>query len=168
VGIGKTTIWLAGVEAARERGLRVLVSRPAEAERELAHVVLGDLFEGVLDDVLPALAAPRRHALEFALLAGDAPEQPVDRRAVGVGVRTALQALAEAAPVVLAIDDIQWVDALPPRLAFDGDFVEVRSERRAIVCAIARIACTGQTQRILKEANASGRGATSRLNLRSV
>ena len=33
-GIGKSTLWLAGVEAARERGLRVLVSRPAEAERD--------------------------------------------------------------------------------------------------------------------------------------
>ncbi len=47
-GIGKTTIWQAGVEAARERGLRVLTARPAEAERGLAHVVLGDLFEEVL------------------------------------------------------------------------------------------------------------------------
>src|SRR5215216_4133569 len=55
-GIGKSTLWLAGIEAARERGLRVLSSRPAEAERGLAHVVLSDLFEGVLDEVLPALS----------------------------------------------------------------------------------------------------------------
>ena len=55
-GIGKSTLWLAGVEAARERGLRILSSRPAEAERGLAHVVLSDLFEGVLDEVLPALS----------------------------------------------------------------------------------------------------------------
>ena len=54
-GIGKSTLWLAGVEHARTRGLRVLSSRPAEAERSLAHVGLGDLFEDVLDDVLPAL-----------------------------------------------------------------------------------------------------------------
>jgi hypothetical protein len=26
------TLWLAGVEAARERGLRILTSRPAEAD----------------------------------------------------------------------------------------------------------------------------------------
>ena len=50
-------------------GLRVLSSRPAEAERGLAHVGLGDLFEDVLDDVLPALSPPRRRALEVALLA---------------------------------------------------------------------------------------------------
>ena len=52
-GIGKSTIWSAGVEAARERGLCVLVSRPAEFERGLAHAGLGDLFEDVLERVLP-------------------------------------------------------------------------------------------------------------------
>ena len=39
-GIGKSTLWLAGVEHARARGLRVLSSRPAEAERALAHAGL--------------------------------------------------------------------------------------------------------------------------------
>ena len=67
-GIGKSTLWLAGVEAARERGFRVLSSRPAEAERGLAHSGLGDLFEDVLEQVLPELPAPRRRALEIALL----------------------------------------------------------------------------------------------------
>src|SRR6266508_1702792 len=67
-GIGKSTLWHAGVEHARARGLPILSSRPAEAERGLAHVGLGDLFEDVLDDVLPLLPVPRRHALEAALL----------------------------------------------------------------------------------------------------
>ena len=67
-GIGKSTLWLAGVEAARELGFRVLVTRPAEAERGLAYAGLGDLFEGVLEQILPALPAPRRRALEVALL----------------------------------------------------------------------------------------------------
>ena len=35
-GIGKSTLWLAGIEAARARGFCVLSSRPAEAERDLA------------------------------------------------------------------------------------------------------------------------------------
>ena len=67
-GIGKSTLWLAGVEHARAGRVRVLSSRPAEAERGLAHVGLSDLFDGVLDEVLPALAPPRRRALEGALL----------------------------------------------------------------------------------------------------
>jgi DNA-binding CsgD family transcriptional regulator len=109
-GIGKSTIWLAAVEAARERGLLVLSSRPAEAERLLAHVVLGDLFEPVLDEVLPALTAPRRHALEAALLRDETPEGPVDPRALGVAIRTSLEVLSRDRPLVLAVDDEQWLD----------------------------------------------------------
>src|SRR5437899_8398177 len=67
-GIGKSTLWLTGVETARERGLRVLSSRPAEAERGLAYAGLGDLLEDVLDEVLPELAVPQRRALKAALL----------------------------------------------------------------------------------------------------
>ena len=89
----------------------VLSSRPAEAERHLAHVVLGDLFEAVLEDVLPALTPPRRHALEAALLTDAPPEEPVDPRALGVAIRTSLEALARDGPlVIVAVDDAQWLD----------------------------------------------------------
>jgi DNA-binding CsgD family transcriptional regulator len=110
-GIGKSTLWLAGVERARESGSRILFSRPAEAERGLAHAGLGDLFEGVLDDVLTRLSAPRRRALEAALLLEDATTEAVDPRALGLAVRDALQVLAEQGPLVVAIDDLQWLDA---------------------------------------------------------
>ena len=58
-GIGKSTLWLSAIEHARASGSRVLVARPTEAERGLGHVGLGDLFDGVVDDVLPLLSAPR-------------------------------------------------------------------------------------------------------------
>ncbi len=109
-GIGKSTLWRAAVEEARGRGVRVLSSRPAESERALAYAGLGDLFDGVLDEVLPGLTAPRRRALEVALLVEDAAGRPVDQRALGVAVRSALELLA-ADRLVLAIDDLQWLDA---------------------------------------------------------
>src|SRR5262245_44241833 len=98
-GIGKSTLWLAGVEYARGRGVRVLSSRPAEAERGLAHVGLGDLFDGVLDEVLPALPPPRRRALAIALLLQETSAGDVDPRALRIAVRNALQLLAEDAPL---------------------------------------------------------------------
>jgi DNA-binding CsgD family transcriptional regulator len=109
-GIGKSTLWLAGVEHARSRGLRVLASRPAEAERGLGHVGLGDLFEDVLDDALPLLTAPRRRALEVALLMEEASVDPVDHRALAVAVRSVLQLLSESEPLLIAVDDVQWLD----------------------------------------------------------
>ena len=118
-GVGKSTLWLAGVEHARAEGLQVLVSRPAEAERDLPHVALADLLEDVVDDVLPALPAPRRRALELALLHADRSDETVDARALAVATRTVLELLADEQPVLVAIDDVQWLDASSARvLAF--------------------------------------------------
>ena len=109
-GIGKSTIWLAGVDAARERGLHVLSARPAEVESGVAYAALGDLLEDALPDVLPELPAPRRRALETALLIEDATDEPVDVRTLAVAVRNALQLLAERRSILVAVDDVQWLD----------------------------------------------------------
>ncbi len=109
-GIGKTTLWLAGVDYWRSLGGRVLSARPAEAERGLAHVGLGDLLEGVLDEVVARLSPPRRRALEGALLLDDQAPVSVDVRALGIAVRDVLQVLAEQHPYLIAIDDLQWLD----------------------------------------------------------
>ncbi|HEU5404714.1 MAG TPA: LuxR C-terminal-related transcriptional regulator [Gaiellaceae bacterium] len=111
-GIGKSVLWSAGVEEARSEGFRVLVSRPAEAERGFAHSGLADLFEPVRDELLPALPRPRRRALEVALLLDEPTSaDEVDPRALGVAVNQSLQLLAAEAPVLVAIDDVQWLDA---------------------------------------------------------
>jgi DNA-binding CsgD family transcriptional regulator len=133
-GIGKSTLWGAGVAAARERGLRILLSRPAEAERGLAHAGLGDLFDDVLNEVLPALTPPRRRALEIALLVEEA-DEPADPRALGVAVRTALQHLAGEGTVVLAVDDVQWLD---PSSANALEFALRRLGEEPVLLLLAR------------------------------
>jgi DNA-binding CsgD family transcriptional regulator len=110
VGIGKSTLWRAGVEHARSQGRRILSSRPAEAERGLALVGLGDLFDDVLGDVLPELAPPRRRALEVALLLEESAGDRTDRRALGLATRSALELLSADEPLLIAIDDVQWFD----------------------------------------------------------
>src|SRR5581483_8346935 len=109
-GIGKSTLWLAAVTMARERGFVVLVACPAQAERGLAHVGLGDLFDGVLDDVIGELSPPRRRALEVALLRDDAAGDATDDRALAVAVHDVLNLLGKRKPVVVGIDDVQWLD----------------------------------------------------------
>jgi DNA-binding CsgD family transcriptional regulator len=133
-GIGKSTLWLAGIAAARERGFPVLISRPAEAERGLAHAGLGDLFENVLDRILPVLPAPRRHALEVALLVEE-DAHGFDPRTLGVAVRSALEVLAAEGPVVLAIDDVQWLD---PSSTSALAFALRRLEEKPVLLLLAR------------------------------
>jgi predicted ATPase len=118
-GIGKSTLWEAAAEHARAQGVTVLSSRPAEAERALGHVGLVDLLEGVVDDTMPALLTPRRRALQVALLREEASGDPVDHRTLAVAVRDVLQLLSERGPILIAIDDVQWLDPSSARaLAF--------------------------------------------------
>jgi DNA-binding CsgD family transcriptional regulator len=135
-GIGKSTLWLAAVSAARERGFAVLASRPAETDGLLANVVLGDLFTDVGSEQLATLPAPRRRAFEAALLMRDDPSVPIDPRALGVAILTLLPLLAAGRPLLLAIDDDQWMDpSSATTLSFalrrlDGDRVSVLLSRR--------------------------------------
>jgi DNA-binding CsgD family transcriptional regulator len=109
-GIGKTTLWQAGVEAALGRGRVVLQARPAEAERDLSFSALGDLLAPALER-MGALSDPRRRALEAALLLGGDGQAP-DARAVGLATLDLLRALAAEQPLLVAVDDTQWLD--PP------------------------------------------------------
>jgi hypothetical protein len=107
-GIGKTILWEAGVETAQERFDRVLTCRGVEAL--LSFAGLSDLFGNVLDELESLLAPPRRRALEVALLLSDPGDSSLDPHAVGLAVLDVLRALAERASVLVALDDIQWLD----------------------------------------------------------
>jgi DNA-binding CsgD family transcriptional regulator len=114
-GIGKTTLWHAGVSFARARGHRVLACRAAESEARLSYAALGDL----LDFELPDLPAPQKRALDAALLRAEVESAPPDQRAVAVASLGVLRALAASGPVIVAIDDVQWLDVPSARvLAF--------------------------------------------------
>ena len=133
-GIGKSTLWLAGVAAARERGFAVVSSRPAETERTLAYVVMGDLFGHVWPEVLAALPAPRRRAFEAALLREES-DLPVDPRALGVAIVSLVPVLADVRPLLLAIDDDQWMD---PSSAATLGFALRRSVNLPVLLLLSR------------------------------
>jgi len=113
-GIGKTRLWRAGTETAAACGYAVLVARPAAAEAQLPYGTLGDLLEGVRETELAALPVPQRMALETALLLTET-AGPVDQRALGLGFLGVLRVRATARPVILAIDDLHWVDSASAR-----------------------------------------------------
>ena len=118
-GIGKTTLWAQATRQAAAAGYQVLSSRPVPSDAGLPHVVLADLLRPVADDALASLPAPQRRALEVALLRAEPGDGDLDPRAVGTGLTELLGQLAASRPLVLAVDDAQWLDQASARvLAF--------------------------------------------------
>lgn len=111
-GIGKTSLWVRTVSAAKEHGWIVLSCRSAEAEARLSFAALGDLIGAVEDAVLEELPAPQRRGLEVALLRAEPEGPPPDRRAVGAAILGVVGSLSATVPLLIALDDVQWVD--PP------------------------------------------------------
>jgi hypothetical protein len=113
-GIGKTTMWEAGVDMCVGAGHQVLSCRPAQTEKNLAFAGLGDLLGTVSEEQLDAISTPPRHALEVVLLRRQ-DDAKIDWRAVSMGAVELLERSLATQPVVIAIDDLQWLT--PPRLA---------------------------------------------------
>ena len=111
-GIGKSTLWLAGVEAARERGLRVLSARPAEVELGSRATPGWETCSRTRSATsCPSWPSRGDARSRPPLLLGEEPDEPVDFRTLAVAVRNALQLLAERRPILVAVDDVQWLDA---------------------------------------------------------
>ena len=133
-GIGKTTVWGEALRRARLAGWQVLTSSPVPSEAKLPHVGLTDLLRPVPASVLAGIPAPQRRPLEVALLREEAGDGNLEPRAVGTGLMALLDALADAAPLLLAVDDAQWVD---PASAGALSFALRRLKRRRVLLLMA-------------------------------
>src|SRR2546430_1125524 len=118
-GIGKTTLWRAGVESARALSYSVLRASPGEKEATFSYSVVSDLLEDMLEEALEGLPGPQRRALEIALLIRESNGGPPEQHTLGLALLGVLRTLAASRPVVLAVDDVQWLDPSPSRL---GEF----------------------------------------------
>ena len=104
-GIGKSA--LLEFAAAQASRITVTRSRGIEADMELAYASLHQLCAPFLDRI-STLPVPQRDALRvaFGMAAGDAP----DRFLVGLAVLTLLTEVSESRPVLVLVDDAQWLD----------------------------------------------------------
>lgn len=109
-GIGKTILWQVGVAEARRQSKRVLTCRGVAAEAALSFAGLSELLGEVLAEAGACLPAPRRRALEVALLLAEPGEGPPDPLAIGLAVHDVLRVLAQQGPLLVAVDDVQWLD----------------------------------------------------------
>jgi DNA-binding NarL/FixJ family response regulator len=113
-GIGKTTVWRQAIRDGEGASYRILSCRPAESETKLSFSALADLLEPMADEVLPELPEPQRRALEGALLWSEVEARVPDHRAVAAGFVSTLTTQAQTTPLLIGIDDVQWLD-LPSR-----------------------------------------------------
>ncbi|MFF5083238.1 ATP-binding protein [Actinoplanes sp. NPDC000266] len=105
-GVGKTALLRAAADEAAEQGFTVLRTAGVETERWFPFAALNMLLQPVIRDI-DRLPAAHRTVLRSAFGADDT-EPDVYR--VGLAV---LELLADAAtrhPVLVAADDIQWID----------------------------------------------------------
>ncbi|UQU68253.1 LuxR family transcriptional regulator [Couchioplanes caeruleus] len=105
-GIGKTTLIKYALDHAE--GMRVLSARGYEAESEIPFAGLSDLLRPVLGE-LDGLPAPQAAALRSALALG--PPVAGDRFSVCAATVGLLSAAAQSGPLLVVVDDLQWLDA---------------------------------------------------------
>jgi DNA-binding CsgD family transcriptional regulator len=109
-GIGKTALLRHGVEQARAAGLLVLAAHGVQSESDLPFAGLSELLGPRLER-LDAIPAAQAAALRGALaLSGTVAPSTQDRFAVSAAVLSLLAGAAEEQPVLVAVDDIQWLD----------------------------------------------------------
>jgi len=110
-GIGKTQLWAEGIGLARRQELRVLTTRPAGADARIAFAGLRDLVGVAADEVLPELPAPQRRALAVALALEEPDAVGPDPGVLSASFVATLRLLARPQPLLLGVDDAQWLDA---------------------------------------------------------
>jgi hypothetical protein len=154
-GIGKTTVWQAAVRRGHELGLPVLSARPAESESRLSFAGLTDLLAAVGPDVLGTLPAPQAEAIDVALLR-TAVSRPPGGRLVGTGLLSVLRELTSDGPVLVAVDDAQWLD---PPSASALEFALRRLDDRPVRLVVTRRADAGRPDFVRTGVGGRARGA---------
>lgn len=104
-GIGKST--LLDAVASRVAGFRTLRAQGVAFEAELTFAGLHELLGPVTDD-LDRLPPPQAAALRAALALDGVRE--VDRFSVYAATLSLIGLIAEAAPLLVIVDDVQWLD----------------------------------------------------------
>jgi DNA-binding CsgD family transcriptional regulator len=108
-GMGKTTLWQEALAAARQKDVHVLAARASEAELRLPFVALADLLEEVQLASVPNLPPPQQRALEVALFRTEREQSEVSIP-VAAGFTAVLRGLTARERVLVAVDDVPWLD----------------------------------------------------------
>jgi len=128
-GVGKSTLWLAALEKAGDRGFHTLSAGASQAESVLEYGTVADLLVGVAPELFNGLPEVQKAAIDRVLLRADVEPSAGDWQLISGALTCIVQRLSKSAPVLVAVDDVQWLDhssraviddmarRLPPRAA---------------------------------------------------
>lgn len=141
-GAGKTVLmeWLIGVAA--QRGMQVVAARPVDGEADLPLAVILDVVRP-LAQYVEGLSSEHRNVLAAA--SGGDGCGSVDRLILAVATLALLAAAAEDRPLLLVVDDAQWIDAASGR-ALSFAVRRLLADRVAFVVARRLLADQDQTE----------------------
>ena len=154
-GIGKTTLWREALQQASDRGAQVLVTRPGESEATLSFAALGDLFDAVDEGTIGRLPIPQREAISAALLRTPTQGRGIDERAVCAAVLSLLRLMSANAPLVIGVDDVQWLD---PPSARALSFAVRRLQREPVAFVMTARTGVARSVRLDRAAEPARRG----------
>src|ERR1700693_1766992 len=109
-GIGKTRLLDEALENAGTQGFRLLVARPGGSEVQLAFAGLADIVADV-QYAFVELPPLQSKALRVALLLEDRDRAAPHERTLAAAFLGLLRVLSREKPLVVAVDDLQWLDA---------------------------------------------------------
>lgn len=116
-GIGKSALWAVALGDAREAGVTVLAARTVETELPLGLVGVSDLLADALAPVEQSLPEHQRAVLAAAtgLVPSGSGAAP-DAVSLARAFLALVHAQAARGPVLLAVDDVQWLDEASRRI----------------------------------------------------
>jgi DNA-binding NarL/FixJ family response regulator len=145
-GVGKSSLLDETATRARTKSIRVLRAAGAQSEVNLAFSGLHQLVHG-LRDLCLSLPAAQQDALDRAL--GFTHGAPPDRFTVSAATLALLGQVAASSPVLLIVDDAQWMDRASAEVL---EFVARRiGHQRIGVLAAARFLDSGGSPETLVE-----------------
>ena len=158
-GIGKSTLVQYAIDSAP--GFQILRIAGVESEMALGYAGVHQLVLPILDG-LRRLPEPQREAMDAVL--GRTTHGPIDPFLVGLAVLSLVADAAAAQPVLVVIDDAQWLDdESAVALSFVGR--RLRAERVAMVVALRDTPDTSGRFEHLRRLDLAGLGDSEALEL---
>ncbi len=108
-GIGKTTLFRALLDGAREREYALALCQPTQSEMDLSYAGLVGLLADLGAEAMQSLPLPQARVLRTIARLEDTAE-PVDRLSLSLATVAAVRAAASGRPLLVAVDDAQWLD----------------------------------------------------------